>query len=151
MKVTSTDQLKHGMRVTCKIGGFDITDAKISISSNGNTYICQDKRDGAYAEDNLGYKHSWLFYSPFSDRGFEVSVRYNDVSDLETLLVKSNLMESIKDMLKSKNQRLLEKYALSSDGNIDFTKEAVQKAFFKAFKKEILVECEEIEKREKVD
>ena len=53
-------KLLHGMRVTCEIAGWEITDAKISKNANGRFYICQNKYPGVVtAENKLGYKYSW--------------------------------------------------------------------------------------------
>lgn len=57
----------HGQRVTCKIGGEEIKNAKISIDSDGTPYICQDIQDGAVAEDRLGYAYSWGLYNDFTN------------------------------------------------------------------------------------
>lgn len=52
-------KFKHGERVTCTIEGEEIKDAKISINSSGVPYICQNVKNGADADDKLGYKYSW--------------------------------------------------------------------------------------------
>ena len=57
----------HNDRVTCKIDGTEITDARISINKNGRTYICQNERNGGIANDKLGYKYSWSLSSDFTD------------------------------------------------------------------------------------
>lgn len=54
-------KLKHGDRVTCEILGKKIDDARISVDTNGKHFICQNKEDGARAENILGYKYSWSF------------------------------------------------------------------------------------------
>jgi len=56
--------ITHGTQVICKITDskgrvHDIKDGRISISSNGSTYICQDVVNGAKARDRLGYSNSW--------------------------------------------------------------------------------------------
>lgn len=58
--ITSPEQLKHGMKVTCTIEGKKIDDAKISIDKEKNIYICQDHKDGNFTKEKLGYKHSWI-------------------------------------------------------------------------------------------
>ena len=78
MKLTKYSQPKHGMKVTCKIRGKKIEDAKISIDSIGNVYICQNvcgliRR--SYV-DQLGYSYSWHLTSG--------KVWSADVEDLET-------------------------------------------------------------------
>ena len=50
---------KHNDRVTCKIYGTEITDARISIDEYGTIYICQNEKAGLIAQDTLGYKYSW--------------------------------------------------------------------------------------------
>lgn len=61
MKLTKKNQLCHGMIVKCKIEGEQIDDARISIDSKGQTYICQNKKDGTDAPNKLEYKYSWIF------------------------------------------------------------------------------------------
>ena len=58
---------KHGDRVTCEIDGIKITDARISINEDGTPYICQNIKDGARADDKLGYKYSWAFCKGFTN------------------------------------------------------------------------------------
>ena len=58
-KLTKYSELKHGMRVTCKIKDIQINDAKLSINKDGNVYICQNKLSRYNAENKLGYKYSW--------------------------------------------------------------------------------------------
>lgn len=67
-------KFKHGDRVTCTIYGTKITDAKISIDSNGAPYICQNEKDGIGADDKLGYEYSWRLNKDFTG---------GDVSDLK--------------------------------------------------------------------
>jgi len=52
-------ELEHGLPVICEIEGFLIEDAKISIDSDGEYFICQNKKNGSMAEDKLGYPYSW--------------------------------------------------------------------------------------------
>jgi len=61
--------LKHNQKVTCKIEGEKITDAKISIDEYGTLYICQNKKDGSSADDKLGYRYSWKLNKDFTDCG----------------------------------------------------------------------------------
>lgn len=58
-KLTKYSELKHGMRVRCKIDGVQVDDAKLSVDADGQVYVCQDVADGADAEDKLGYEYSW--------------------------------------------------------------------------------------------
>ena len=66
-------KFKHGQRVTCKIEGTQINDAKISIDEYGEVYVCQNKKDGCDTDDKLGYAYSWSIYGddrePTSDSG----------------------------------------------------------------------------------
>lgn len=59
MKNIPYEKFKHGQRVTCEIRGLKITDAKISIDSDGTAYICQNIANGVRAEDKLGYRMGW--------------------------------------------------------------------------------------------
>ncbi len=61
------NKFKHNDKVTCEILGERIEDARISINDNGRPYICQDKQNGAHADDKLGYKYSWGLISDFTD------------------------------------------------------------------------------------
>ena len=58
--------MKHNQKVTCEILGIKITDARISIDKDGTPYICQNEQLGAYTEDKLGYKYSWLLNNDFT-------------------------------------------------------------------------------------
>ena len=72
-------ELTHGMRVTCEIAGWEITDAKISKNANGRFYICQNKYPGVVtAENKLGYKYSWLIY-----KGSVGDLEANEVTNLK--------------------------------------------------------------------
>lgn len=56
-------RFKHGQKVTCKIDGEQIDDAKVSIDKDGDVYVCQNKKNGVDAENKLGYEYSWrIFY-----------------------------------------------------------------------------------------
>ena len=55
-------KLRGGMRVSCRIHGEVIDDAKLQ-TENGKFFICQNRRDGERCEDKLGYKYSWGFYN----------------------------------------------------------------------------------------
>ena len=54
---------KHNDRVTCKILGTEITDARISIDEDGTPFICYEKNGGT-TDDNLGYKYSCSLSNP---------------------------------------------------------------------------------------
>lgn len=67
MKITRYDQLRHGMRVRCIIGGRQINDARISISEDDReenyAYICQNYISGDNgAEYDFGYCYSWIIF-----------------------------------------------------------------------------------------
>ena len=62
----NTMNFKNGDRVTCKIHGTEITDARISIDKDGTPFICQNVKSGSPAEDKLGYKYSWIIYRNFT-------------------------------------------------------------------------------------
>lgn len=57
---------KHGDKVTCKIKQISITDARISIDSDGTPYICQNAASGSTASNMLGYSCSWMLESDFT-------------------------------------------------------------------------------------
>lgn len=57
---------KHGDSVTCSIDDTIITDAKISIDSDGTPFICQNECEGAYTGNRLGYKYSWKLNRDFT-------------------------------------------------------------------------------------
>lgn len=42
MKTIPYSKFKHGQRVTCEIEGEKIDDARISITRNGDVYLCQN-------------------------------------------------------------------------------------------------------------
>ena len=58
--------MKHNQKVTCEIEGTKITDARISINEYGVPYICQNEKDGAHANNKLGYKYSWQLNKYFT-------------------------------------------------------------------------------------
>ncbi len=58
------NDLKHGMKVTCKLKGIVIDDAKISIDSEGAIFICQNEKSGSGTNNKLGYDYSWNIYHP---------------------------------------------------------------------------------------
>jgi hypothetical protein len=64
-------QFKHGDRVTCKIDGTEITDARISIDPDGFPFICQNQKNGSIAKDLLGYKYSYYPGRDFSNHFVE--------------------------------------------------------------------------------
>ena len=72
---------KHGEKVTCKIEGEYINDARISIDSSGIPFICQNFRDGTRADDKLGYKFSWTFKGAQDVKHALKSFDYPEVGD----------------------------------------------------------------------
>ena len=59
-KLTKYEELKHGLKVKCKIKGIQINDAKLSINKDGRVYICQNQIEGSpCAEEYLGYEYAW--------------------------------------------------------------------------------------------
>lgn len=81
MKLTKYSQLRHGMKVTCKINGKKITDAKLSMDKNGSYYVCQNESFGIRAEDMLGYGKSWLL----AYKGEDAELWHPSVTDLESV------------------------------------------------------------------
>ena len=63
--------LKHGDKVTCKIEGVHIDDARISVVE-GRYHICQNEKNGDSIKDRLGYKFSW-FFNPKNCLFYDVS------------------------------------------------------------------------------
>jgi hypothetical protein len=85
---------KTGDRVTCKINGIEITDAKISVDTDGDLYICQNVQNGIDAQDKLGYKYSWFFYF------LEDGITDNDITELKK--VEYNAKYSIEELKEKK-------------------------------------------------
>jgi signal peptidase I len=54
-------KFEHGQMVRAVIDGTKIDDARISIDKDGRMFLCQNVKDGAYADDKLGYQYSWFF------------------------------------------------------------------------------------------
>lgn len=73
---------KHGQKVTCKIRGKEVKDAKISINKDGEIYICQNINCCANADDKLGYKYSRCI----GDGSEETLREYYGVTDLKPAL-----------------------------------------------------------------
>jgi len=68
-------KLRKGMRVRCKIGGKDVTDAKIQ-EENGEFYICNNVISGDPCVKKMGYRFSWNIGD-----GSESFLKAADVSD----------------------------------------------------------------------
>lgn len=94
MLITTPDQikkLKHGQKVKCTINGSKIDDAKISIDSDRQMFICQHIKDGCDADNKFGYKYSWTADSP-------------SVTNLRTVVDKTNLEDmEVGDILIDKH------------------------------------------------
>lgn len=80
--ITRYDQLRHGMRVRCKIFGEQVNDAKISVNADGTIYICQNMRHDSWATDKLGYRCSWRTWNPEVGKTFFEYLSLHDISDL---------------------------------------------------------------------
>lgn len=81
MKLTKYSQLRHGMKVRCKIEDKQIDDAKLSKNKKGKYFICQNEKDGATAKNMLGYTKSWLL----TYRGIDADKWAAAVTDLESV------------------------------------------------------------------
>ena len=66
-----------GKKVTCKIEGKVINDAKIQ-KDGAKYYICQNIKNGNLAEDLLGYKCSWSI-----ETGSSINLKKNHITDLK--------------------------------------------------------------------
>jgi hypothetical protein len=53
-------EFEHGEYVTCEIGDRVISDARLSIDSAGDVFICQNTKDGSQSDNMLGYRYSWF-------------------------------------------------------------------------------------------
>lgn len=81
MKLTKYSQLKHGMRVKCKVDGTRIDDGRISIDDDGKAYVCQNSIGGLGAKELFGYKYSWWLAEKYKDPD-----QWSDyVTDLESI------------------------------------------------------------------
>lgn len=74
--------------------------------------------------------------------------QFISVDELVKISDGRNVMSKVKDLLKSKKQKLFEKYVYNGDG-IDWDSFVVQKVFIKAFEEELVSECKKLEKEEK--
>ena len=81
-------KFEHNQKVTCEIDGTKITDAKISIDKGGTPYVCQNEKDGAWTEDKLGYKYSWVLNKDFTHdnvtnlKPFNKTIRDVEIGDI---------------------------------------------------------------------
>jgi hypothetical protein len=83
------NKFKHGMKVTCKINGKEIKDAKVSIDSDGDMYICQNVILGKGTRDHLGYTFAWLY----REDGVVTDLKpVKDILDIETYEVGDKLV-----------------------------------------------------------
>jgi hypothetical protein len=76
----------HGKKVTCKIWGDFIDDARISVD-DGIVYVCQNIKMGIYCNNKLGYKYSW--YISFK------SSKYEDCNNECTEIQPVNIMPTL--------------------------------------------------------
>jgi len=60
------EKFYHGQKVTCRIMGIEIVDAKISINKAGIPFICQNYMKGINPEDSLGYRYGWSLNKDFT-------------------------------------------------------------------------------------
>ena len=60
-------KLFHGAKITCRIDGRMIWDAKVSMKDPKHIHICQNIANGAYVSDKLGYKYSWFLDNEVTD------------------------------------------------------------------------------------
>jgi len=64
MQTIPYSEFRHGRKVKCKINGVQIDDAKISVDSIGDVYICHNDEhkdtEGFLVENRIGYKSLWL-------------------------------------------------------------------------------------------
>lgn len=84
MKDLKQKDLKHGMAVTCIINDHTVKDAKISIDSTGDIYICQNILDGTTANLKLGYKYSWIMYIASVVKAYELQLKQEGISELKS-------------------------------------------------------------------
>lgn len=116
-KVTSPDQLKHGMRVECVIQGDVIDDAMISISSRGFVYICQNHKNGSECTDRLGYKYSWVI-AKFGDFIPEYPYQVKDLFIIEPIQSTKQDAKSVKKGGDMAEVTAVAKQLLSSDTQV---------------------------------
>jgi len=66
-----------GKKVTCKIEGTIINDAKIQ-KNGAKYYICQNIKNGSLAKDLLSYNYSWSI-----ETGSSINLKKNHITDLK--------------------------------------------------------------------
>lgn len=81
MKKIPYSKFKHGQRVTCEIEGMEIKNGKISISHDGEVFICQDKYKGLHTDEKFGYKYSYSFL----DYKDEYNEELNNITNIKFL------------------------------------------------------------------
>lgn len=89
MLITTTQQikqLKHGQKIKFDFGGYFVDDAKISINKDGNIFICNNVMSVFNADDNLGYKHTYILYDANWDKNYLPELLFT-VGNLEKLEV----------------------------------------------------------------
>lgn len=107
---------------------------------------------------NISYTFRYVNGSFYRDFGPGWSYGESELERLKTLRGdlhpayifnnKGSFMTKVRDLFKSKQQRLFEKYLFDSDGNLNFQSPVLQKVILVAFKKELLAACMEEEKNE---
>ena len=81
-KLTKYEELKHGMRVRCKIQGEQVYDCKLSIDRNGDVFVCQNKMDcNDFTEDQIGYKYA----SCIAFKNENLEAWFTGLTDLESV------------------------------------------------------------------
>lgn len=71
-------KFKHGDRVTCKIKGKEISDARISIDRCGAHFVCQNVFCGSSTEEQFGYSHAWFFSVDDPEDGWVTELKLKD-------------------------------------------------------------------------
>lgn len=95
-------EFKTGDRVTCKIEGEEINDAKI-YKDLDYCYICQNIKHGVDAPDKLGYKSSWAFYPSNPKRDGITNLTKVSKSDLSFVCKEDSILEIDPDRYDSDN------------------------------------------------
>ena len=97
------NDFKDGDTVTCFIEDEYVEDGMISVSDEGDVYICQNIKDGCVAPDCKEYEFSWRIYRP-GYGSFTEQIESDDVSvrDLTHKTKTNTFVEtSIDDVSKS--------------------------------------------------
>ena len=103
MKLTNYNQLKDGIKVRCKIRSTQIDDARLSIDSAGNVFVCQNEYFGLPTDDQKGYKCSCLLTS--NDDSTDVWAR--NITNLESVEEGFD-PDNLKDQVERRSNSYLE-------------------------------------------